>query len=44
MSNDVRCNQNSGAVAGRCGVKAGDTLTVEMHQYVYHVEASRHSH
>jgi len=31
-SNNLRCNINIGAVANRCAVKAGDTLTVEMHQ------------
>ncbi|KAM0693750.1 hypothetical protein Q7P36_007007 [Cladosporium allicinum] len=31
-SNNIRCNINRGAVAGRCAVKAGDTVAVEMHQ------------
>jgi cellulase len=31
-SNNLRCNINRGAVAGRCAVKAGDTVAVEMHQ------------
>jgi hypothetical protein len=31
-SNNIRCNINNGAVAGRCAVKAGDTVSVEMHQ------------
>jgi cellulase len=31
-SNNIRCNVNNGAVAGRCAVKAGDTVSVEMHQ------------
>jgi cellulase len=31
-SNNLRCNVNRGAVAGRCAVKAGDTVAVEMHQ------------
>lgn len=31
-SNNIRCNINRGAVAGRCAVKAGDTVSVEMHQ------------
>lgn len=31
-SNDVRCNANSGPVSKKCPVKAGSTVTVEMHQ------------
>ncbi|KAK7965805.1 glycosylhydrolase family 61-5 [Apiospora aurea] len=31
-SNNIRCNANSGAVAKKCPVKAGDTVTVEIHQ------------
>lgn len=31
-ANNIRCNNNRGAVAGRCAVKAGDTVSVEMHQ------------
>ncbi|MCJ1324012.1 hypothetical protein MMC10_000674 [Thelotrema lepadinum] len=31
-TNDIRCNVNGGAVSGKCAVKAGDTVTVEMHQ------------
>ena len=32
-SNDVRCNVNGAkGVTGRCAVKVGDTLSVEMHQ------------
>jgi len=31
-SDSIRCNVNRGAVAGRCAVKAGDTVSVEMHQ------------
>lgn len=31
-ANSIRCNVNRGAVAGRCAVKAGDTVSVEMHQ------------
>ncbi|KAL2876985.1 hypothetical protein SGCOL_007819 [Colletotrichum sp. CLE4] len=32
-SNDMRCNANSAAANTTCGVKAGDTITVEMHQH-----------
>ncbi|WYZ43504.1 hypothetical protein EsH8_VI_001203 [Colletotrichum jinshuiense] len=32
-SNDMRCNANSAAATTTCGVKAGDTITVEMHQH-----------
>jgi lytic cellulose monooxygenase (C1-hydroxylating) len=32
-SNDMRCNANPGAAQTTCGVKAGDTVTVEMHQH-----------
>ncbi|OHE91868.1 glycosyl hydrolase family 61 [Colletotrichum orchidophilum] len=32
-SNDMRCNANSAAATSTCGVKAGDTITVEMHQH-----------
>ncbi|CAI0646020.1 unnamed protein product [Colletotrichum noveboracense] len=31
-STDVRCNANSGPVAKKCVVKAGSSVTVEMHQ------------
>lgn len=31
-ANSIRCNVNHGAVAGRCAIKAGDTVSVEMHQ------------
>ncbi|KAL1872011.1 hypothetical protein VTK73DRAFT_1755 [Phialemonium thermophilum] len=31
-SNDIRCNINSGPVGKKCVVKAGSTVTVEMHQ------------
>ncbi|KAF4832407.1 putative endo-beta-1,4-glucanase D [Colletotrichum tropicale] len=31
-STDVRCNSNSGPVAKKCVVKAGSSVTVEMHQ------------
>lgn len=31
-SNNIRCNANSGAVGKKCPVKAGDTVTVEIHQ------------
>ncbi|KAK3322692.1 glycoside hydrolase family 61 protein [Apodospora peruviana] len=31
-SNDVRCNAGTSPVAGKCPVKAGSTVTVEMHQ------------
>jgi cellulase len=35
VTNDnIRCNINRGAVAGRCAVKAGDTVSVEMHQQI----------
>lgn len=33
-NNNIRCNINRGAVASRCAVKAGDTVSVEMHQQV----------
>lgn len=33
-NNNIRCNINRGAVAGRCAVKAGDTVSVEMHQQI----------
>lgn len=33
-ANSIRCNVNRGNVAGRCAVKAGDTVSVEMHQQV----------
>lgn len=32
-SNDIRCNANPGAAETTCSVKAGDTVTVEMHQH-----------
>uniref|UniRef100_L2FME6 lytic cellulose monooxygenase (C4-dehydrogenating) n=1 Tax=Colletotrichum fructicola (strain Nara gc5) TaxID=1213859 RepID=L2FME6_COLFN len=32
-SNDMRCNAGSAAASTTCGVKAGDTITVEMHQH-----------
>ncbi|KAH6684909.1 glycoside hydrolase, partial [Plectosphaerella plurivora] len=32
-SNNMRCNANPGAASTTCGVKAGDTVTVEMHQH-----------
>jgi cellulase len=32
-SNNMRCNANPGAASTTCGVKAGDTITVEMHQH-----------
>ncbi|KZL84055.1 glycoside hydrolase family 61 protein [Colletotrichum incanum] len=32
-SNDMRCNAGSAAATSTCGVKAGDTITVEMHQH-----------
>ncbi|KAK2006328.1 hypothetical protein LZ32DRAFT_570441 [Colletotrichum eremochloae] len=32
-SNDMRCNANAAKAASTCGVKAGDTVTVEMHQH-----------
>lgn len=32
-SNDMRCNVNTAAAAGLCDVKAGDVVTVEMHQH-----------
>lgn len=32
MSNDMRCNANSGPVRRKCPVPAGGTVTVEMHQ------------
>jgi hypothetical protein len=28
----IRCNVNNGAVAGKCAVAAGTTVSVEMHQ------------
>lgn len=31
-SNAIRCNTNQGPAAKKCGVKAGGTVTVEMHQ------------
>lgn len=31
-SNALRCNANPAAAKGKCGVSAGDTVTVEMHQ------------
>jgi cellulase len=32
-SNDIRCNANPGTASTTCGVKAGDSITVEMHQH-----------
>ncbi|TDZ24660.1 putative endo-beta-1,4-glucanase D [Colletotrichum orbiculare MAFF 240422] len=32
-SNDMRCNAGAAAAKSTCGVKAGDTITVEMHQH-----------
>jgi cellulase len=32
-SDNMRCNANPGAATSTCGVKAGDTVTVEMHQH-----------
>ncbi|KAF9876126.1 hypothetical protein CkaCkLH20_06572 [Colletotrichum karsti] len=32
-SNDMRCNAGAAAAPSTCGVKAGDTITVEMHQH-----------
>ncbi|TKW51202.1 putative endo-beta-1,4-glucanase D [Colletotrichum tanaceti] len=32
-SNNMRCNANPGPAASSCGVQAGDTVTVEMHQH-----------
>ncbi|KAL0934350.1 glycosyl hydrolase family 61 [Colletotrichum truncatum] len=32
-SNDMRCNAGAAKAASTCGVKAGDTITVEMHQH-----------
>ncbi|WQF81244.1 Putative auxiliary Activity family 9 [Colletotrichum destructivum] len=32
-SNNMRCNAGSAAATSTCGVKAGDTVTVEMHQH-----------
>ena len=32
-SNNMRCNANPAAASSICGVKAGDTITVEMHQH-----------
>ncbi|GJC81421.1 endo-beta-1,4-glucanase D [Colletotrichum liriopes] len=32
-SNNMRCNAGSAAATSTCGVKAGDTITVEMHQH-----------
>ncbi|KAF2645727.1 hypothetical protein P280DRAFT_532065 [Massarina eburnea CBS 473.64] len=32
-SNDLRCNAGSAAAASNCAVKAGDTVTIEMHQH-----------
>ncbi|KAK6226423.1 glycosyl hydrolase family 61 [Colletotrichum tabaci] len=32
-SNNMRCNAGSAAATTTCGVKAGDTVTVEMHQH-----------
>ncbi|KAJ0384206.1 hypothetical protein COL922a_008879 [Colletotrichum nupharicola] len=32
-SNDMRCNAGSAAASTTCGIKAGDTITVEMHQH-----------
>ncbi|KAF6824428.1 endo-beta-1,4-glucanase D 12 [Colletotrichum plurivorum] len=32
-SNNMRCNANAAAAPSTCGVKAGDTITVEMHQH-----------
>ncbi|KAI1506219.1 lytic polysaccharide monooxygenase [Biscogniauxia marginata] len=31
-SNDIRCNAGTRGVSGKCAVKAGSTVTVEMHQ------------
>ncbi|KAH7355857.1 glycosyl hydrolase family 61-domain-containing protein [Pyrenochaeta sp. MPI-SDFR-AT-0127] len=31
-SNNIRCNANQGAVASKCVVAAGGTVTIEMHQ------------
>lgn len=31
-SNQIRCNANAGRASGKCPVKAGGTVTVEMHQ------------
>ncbi|KFA46174.1 hypothetical protein S40293_03767 [Stachybotrys chartarum IBT 40293] len=32
-SNNMRCNANPGVATTTCGVQAGDTVTVEMHQH-----------
>ncbi|KAK2060198.1 hypothetical protein LY76DRAFT_676879 [Colletotrichum caudatum] len=32
-SDDMRCNANAAKAASTCAVKAGDTVTVEMHQH-----------
>ncbi|KAK1979186.1 glycosyl hydrolase family 61-domain-containing protein [Colletotrichum cereale] len=32
-SNDMRCNANAAKATSTCSVKAGDTVTVEMHQH-----------
>jgi cellulase len=32
-SNNMRCNANAAAASTTCGVKAGDVVTVEMHQH-----------
>lgn len=31
-SNDIRCNAGTSPVAYKCGVAAGDTVTIEIHQ------------
>ena len=31
-SNDLRCNAGSARPAAKCSVKAGSTVTIEMHQ------------
>ena len=31
-SNDIRCNAGASRASGKCPVKAGSTVTVEMHQ------------
>lgn len=31
-STQIRCNANAGSAKGKCPVKAGSTVTVEMHQ------------
>ena len=43
MSNDFRCNVGGArGVGAKCDVKAGDKITVEMHQVCFTVAAPNH--